>query len=320
VLVVGQAIGADDASRNRSPAAAKAPAAASEATPWWTRTTAESKSETLTVRKSGPQHTRLIYHLKSTPAFDMEAVIKRLFSSEAALPASAAGSEESASASRVAIVADVLSNSLVISGPPEAVKEIGALLEELDQPKKQVLLEMEIGEAAPDGAVEEKKSPTGTADSVRLPERPANMETLGRIRLTTIDNQVAFVHMVEKVPTITGTQLTTHGEVRSATMTEVGLTLSITPRIGPDGTVVMAINVEQAQVGPEEEGTPISIKGEKVTRVPRIDMTTIQSTVSIPDGQTAVLGSIARQGRSDKTLVITITPRILGPDGGKTSQ
>jgi hypothetical protein len=37
----------------------------------------------------------------------------------------------------------------------------------------------------------------------------------------------------------------------------------------------------------------------------------------IPDGKTIILGSIARQGKTDKELVVILTPHIIPPEGGK---
>jgi type II secretory pathway component GspD/PulD (secretin) len=49
-----------------------------------------------------------------------------------------------------------------------------------------------------------------------------------------------------------------------------------------------------------------------VIRSPRIDTTTIQTTIRIPDGQTAVLGSSARESKSGKEMLIVVTPHIIG--------
>ena len=106
------------------------------------------------------------------------------------------------------------------------------------------------------------------------------------------------------------------GEVRSSSPDNVGLILGVTPRIGPDGTVTMQVDAEQSQLGPEKEGIPISVVGDKVIRAPWTDVTVVQTTVKIPDGQTMILGS-ARQGKGDMELVIIITPHVLGLEEAK---
>ena len=218
---------------------------------------------------------------------------------------------------------EVMSNSLVISGPPEAVKEVQALVDSLDQPPGLLLLEMEIGEIplgeAKHGeklASSEKPSAT-TAESFRLLERPAKMEIVARARLLTLDNQPAFAQLGSRVPSITSVNNNAvKGLTHSVNEIPVGLILQMTPRINADG-VVMQIDVEQSQLGPESEGVPISVAGDKVVRSPQVEMTTIQTTVSIPNAQTIILGSVARHAKSDKETVIVLTPHILGLEEAK---
>ena len=100
-------------------------------------------------------------------------------------------------------------------------------------------------------------------------------------------------------------------------MENVGLIVSLTPRISSDGVVVMVIDVEQSQLAPDKEGTPISVAGDKVVRTPRTDTTTVQTTVRIPNAQTVILGSVARQGKVDKEMVIIVTPHVIGLDAAK---
>ena len=103
-------------------------------------------------------------------------------------------------------------------------------------------------------------------------------------------------------------------------MQNVGLILGVTPRINvKEGTVVLQVDAEDSQVGPENEGVPLSAAGDKVVRSPRIDAVTVQTTVMIPDGKTIILGSIAREGKTDKELVVILTPHIIPPEGGKTA-
>ena len=60
----------------------------------------------------------------------------------------------------------------------------------------------------------------------------------------------------------------------------VGLILGVTPRISPDGMVVMEIDAEKSEVGPESDGIPVSVSTDgTIIRSPRIDTTTAQTTV-----------------------------------------
>ncbi|MFZ5833691.1 MAG: secretin N-terminal domain-containing protein [Planctomycetota bacterium] len=283
-------------------------------------------AEPLQVLKSGDEHTRLIYRAKALPAMELENTLKQLFQSEAELRSSADSDAPRAPSARVAVAPSAVSNVLIISGPPDAVAEVRSLLEGLDQPTGQIMLDVEIGEApmgeetAEAGARSDGAQPAdASTQQQRWTERPAKMETIGRVRLTTLDNQPAFAQMGARVPRVVGVSKSGDGEVRSTTLENVGLIVGVTPRITPDGAVVMEIDAEQSQLGPESEGIPIESRGDKVVRTPRIDTTTVQSTVTVSDGQTVVLASVARtrMGESDKALVIVVTPHIVVPDGVK---
>ena len=80
----------------------------------------------------------------------------------------------------------------------------------------------------------------------------------------------------------------------------MGLILGVTPRISPDGLVVMEIDAEKSEVGPEAEGIPISISASgQVIRSPRINTTTAQTTVSANSGQTVVLGGLITKSKAE---------------------
>jgi hypothetical protein len=109
----------------------------------------------------------------------------------------------------------------------------------------------------------------------------------------TLDNQPAFVQVGQRVPYITESQLTNFGRVNQVTLMDVGLILGVTPRISPDGMVVMEIDAEKSLVGPVDEGIPIAISPDGETiKSPKIDITTAQTTVSAASGETIILGGL----------------------------
>ena len=215
----------------------------------------------------------------------------------------------------VAIVPDPVGNCLVISGLPDAVEEVRKLVEQLDQSHGMILLDMQLGEvpvgdakAAAEGPKPAGKSPADTAAQFRLAEKPPQMETIAHIRLTTLDNQPAYVQIGKRFPRITSTSVTQAGQTHSTILENFGTVLSVTPRISGDGTIVMQINVETSRPGPENEGTPIYTRGEQVVRSPRIESTVVQTVVRIPDGKTAALSSSAQESKSGKELLVVVTP------------
>jgi len=126
------------------------------------------------------------------------------------------------------------------------------------------------------------------------------LDVLSRPQVMTLDNQPAYIQVGQRVPRITGVNISTTGQVNTVTLENVGLIMQVIPRISPDGLVVMQIDAEKSALGPEAEGIPINITATgQVIRSPRIDTTLAQTTVSALNGQTVVLGGLITKHRSE---------------------
>ena len=119
------------------------------------------------------------------------------------------------------------------------------------------------------------------------------VDVLSRPQIRTLDNQPAFIQVGQRVPRIVGSTVNQNGQSNSVSLENVGLILGVTPRVSPDGTVVMEIDAEKSALGAEQEGIPIAVSTDgTVIRSPRVDTTTAQATVSAADGETIVLGGL----------------------------
>ena len=126
------------------------------------------------------------------------------------------------------------------------------------------------------------------------------VDILQRPQIMTLDNQPAFIQVGQRVPRITAVSnnaLT--GNTNSITLDNVGLILGVTPRISPDGLVVMQIDAEKSELESDATGIPIftSPTGQ-VIRSPIIDATTAQTTVAAMSEQTVVLGGLITKSES----------------------
>ena len=133
---------------------------------------------------------------------------------------------------------------------------------------------------------------------IRALQEKRRVDILSRPHIMTLDNQSAFVQVGARVPRITGTSTNQTGQTNQIEMEDVGLMLGVTPRVSPDKMVVMEIDVEKSELGPEAEGIPVSISEGQVIRSPRINTTFAQTTVSAADGQTVVLGGLITSNKS----------------------
>jgi len=135
---------------------------------------------------------------------------------------------------------------------------------------------------------------------IRALQECQRLDILSRPQVMTLDNQPAFIQVGQRVPRISGSTINATGQINNVVLENVGLILGVTPRISPDGLVVMEIDAEKSEVGPEAEGVPISINNNgQVIRSPRIDTTTAQTTVSALSGQTVILGGLIRKNKTE---------------------
>ncbi|MBM4005619.1 MAG: hypothetical protein FJ295_20410 [Planctomycetes bacterium] len=119
------------------------------------------------------------------------------------------------------------------------------------------------------------------------------LEVLSRPQVLTLDNQPAFIQVGQRVPRIVGSIVNQAGQQNNVALENVGLILGVTPRISPDGNVVMEIDAEKSELGTETEGIPVSVSTNgTVIRSPRINTTTAQATVSAASGETIILGGL----------------------------
>ncbi len=128
---------------------------------------------------------------------------------------------------------------------------------------------------------------------LRALQQNQRLEVLSRPQVMTIDNQPAFIQVGQKVPRITGVTINQIGQNNTVMLENVGLILGVTPRISPDGMVVMEIDAEKSDVGTDADGIPISVSASgAVIRSPRINVTTAQTTISTASGETIILGGL----------------------------
>lgn len=128
---------------------------------------------------------------------------------------------------------------------------------------------------------------------LRALDESRNIEILSRPQIMTLDNQSAFIQVGQRVPRIVGTSINQVGQVNSIELENVGLILGVTPRISPDGMVVMELDAEKSNLGAESDGIPVSVSSDGgIIRSPRVNITTAQTTVSAASGETIVIGGL----------------------------
>lgn len=128
-----------------------------------------------------------------------------------------------------------------------------------------------------------------------------DVNILSRPQVLALDNQVAQVQVGQRVPIVNGFNppTATFAATPLIDYDSAGVILTVTPRISPDGQVVMEVAAEKSQY---TSGVPIytDVNTGAVIESPVKDITTAVSTVKVPDGQTIVLGGMIT--KTDETI------------------
>lgn len=139
---------------------------------------------------------------------------------------------------------------------------------------------------------------SASSDSVsmllRALQESRKLEILSRPQIMALNNQEGTAFVGQDVPFIVGSTIDALGQ-RNNTIDfrQVGLGLTVVPRISPEGLVVMNVIAEKSELGSVADGVPVSIapNGDAIN-APIISMTRATTTVSAASGQTVVLSGL----------------------------
>src|SRR5207237_3365257 len=116
------------------------------------------------------------------------------------------------------------------------------------------------------------------------------IDVLSRPQIQATYNQTALINIGQDVPYVTGTVITTTGLVTNTiNYRSVGVIMQVTPRIGPDGTVIMRVIPEVSSVAP----TAINLgNGQMATQ---FNVQHVETTISAKDGETVAIGGLIQK-------------------------
>ena len=120
------------------------------------------------------------------------------------------------------------------------------------------------------------------------------VQILSRPQIRTVDNQLAMIQMGQQVPVVAGATTNALGGITPVlgTPQQVGIILQVTPRITPEGVIVMETIANKSAIA--GAGVPIITDPTTgaVVESPIFDLTEARATVAVQDGQTIVLGGM----------------------------
>jgi general secretion pathway protein D len=222
---------------------------------------------------------------------------------------------------QVVVVAETVSNSVLVLSPERNFDRLRRVLEDLDQPMRQVLVralvaEMTIEDGTDIGVELSGINPSSSTTSTRTyTDFTLSDNTVGangflmqsgnfqatvhalasvtrfnvvsRPYILTADNKEATVNVVQEVPVATGSRTDTNNNVTTTfDREEVGIILTVTPQINSDGRVVLTVTQELSAL------TDQTMQIAKDVTSPIIKKRTMTTTVTMDRGQTAVIGGL----------------------------
>lgn len=119
------------------------------------------------------------------------------------------------------------------------------------------------------------------------------VRVLSRPQIMALDNQIAEIQVGQVVPVVSGVTITGVGTVNPTILRDpAGIILTVSPRISPEGQIVMEVAAEKSLYGGAEVPIYTDVTTGAVVNSPIKDITTARTTVKVPDGQTIVVGGM----------------------------
>ncbi len=273
---------------------------------------------------------QLVFHLTNAKAKDLETTLQSYFSTEAATMQRTLGGELGIGGSvsrqleqEVTVVGDEKSNKLLISASPRYIAAVEQIVSELDAAPPQVMIQVLLAEVTIDdedtwGVDMEIGGITGLGNDaykfgsfaaggalasalgtpnlsvssldfelmIRALEVQGKLEVLSRPQITVKNNEQARIQVGENIGRAGGATQSGDNVTTDVNYEDVGIILEVTPTISADNFVQLDINPEISAL--TSRTTQISAD----LQAPIITRRTVDTTVSVMDGQTVVIGGL----------------------------
>ncbi len=277
---------------------------------------------------------QIVFDLQYAQAETVQSTLQSYFESEAArirdiLSPGQGGSLTRQLEQEVTVVGDPKSQKVLISASPRYIETVRSIVRELDAAPPQVIIQVLLAEVTLDdsdqwgiasdvfdvggdnydigflgagaslatalGVPNLSVSSTDFNLLVRALQAQGKLEILSNPRLTVNNNESASIQVGENVALPDEVETLNDGRTRASIRREdVGVLLSVTPSISSDGFVRLDIQPE------------ISVVSERTTQIsedfeaPIISTRRVDTTVTVRDGQTVVIGGLIQTTQEDR--------------------
>ena len=132
----------------------------------------------------------------------------------------------------------------------------------------------------------------------------------------TLENLQGRVAVGASVARIAGSTNTNFGVTQDIVFQDVGVILEVTPRVSPDGLIVLTVNAENSSVGPPSSGTAVGVANDgSIISAQQILKTEATTTLSARSGQTVVFSGLITENKvhSERGVPIISDLPVIGP-------
>jgi type II secretion system protein D len=241
---------------------------------------------------------------------------------------------------KVFVVADVDTNSLLVTTASRYEQQVRQIVKELDRPVPQVLIKVLLAEVTHNDDVDYgvdfsvlNRRPSGLGQvggtnfgnatatgglvvsvletnvnaTLRAIQSAGKLDVLSRPYILASDNQLAHIQVGQEIAQITTSTTGENGPNNSFTYKEIGIILDVTPHINPDGQVILDVAPEISTLS--EQSITISPGVES----PILNKRSAVSRVEVQSGQTVVIGGLMQDRKTttvDKVPLLGDIPGI----------
>lgn len=215
------------------------------------------------------------------------------------------------------VVADSISNVLLIQTTPDNQERVLAILQQLDRTPSTFRMQLHLlrtrGEAL---AETDTASLSGRTDEVlknieRL-KSAGRVRVANRIELTAVENQLAFFQVGEDIPLASSTMAVPgRGASTNYRNVSVGTIFKVQARLSGESDIVSEIDFEKTEVG-----HPNAVAGEETTAAPQgVSRLTHQTTSRTQAGHSLLAGTLVSQSPDrDGAAYLILSASIVGRD------
>lgn len=296
-----------------------------------------------------------VIKLRNAAAADVATTVQTFFQNQLAVYTANYASAYQQLLRNVFVVAEPVSNTVLISATPEYFGEIKRIIDRIDSQPPQVLIQVTIAEVQLNNA-EEFGVEVGLQSPVLFDRNPANtagagfnfntptpsttlpagqvgpgitgfqglgnlgvgrvsatqgfagfvfsasndtfslliralkaqgrVDVLSRPQIQVADSQIGYINVGQSFPTLTGSAVGVGIAQQGIAYRDIGITLQVTPRVNPDGKVLMRVEPSVSSVQP---GTINLGNG---VLAPIFNQQVVSTTVLASDGETIILGGL----------------------------